>query len=64
MCIRDRNYSERTAGPSDAELTQLSASLKKAEIALAEAQSAYDKVAWQGNASSQSADLQLSLIHI
>jgi HlyD family secretion protein len=62
LAAAQSSYTELTAGPSEAELTQLSASLKKAEIALAEAQSAYDKVAWQGNASSQSADLQSATI--
>lgn len=62
LAAAQSSYAELTAGPSDAELTQLSADLKKAEIALAEAQSAYDKVAWQGNASSQSADLQSATI--
>jgi HlyD family secretion protein len=62
LAAAQSQYAELTAGPSDAELTQLSADLKKAEIALAEAQSAYDKVAWQGNASSQSADLQAATI--
>lgn len=62
LAASQSSYAELAAGPSDAELTQLSADLKKAEIALAEAQSAYDKVAWQGNASSQSADLQSATI--
>jgi len=62
LAAAQSSYAELTAGPSDAELTQMSADLKKAEIALAEAQSAYDKVAWQGNASSQSADLQSATI--
>lgn len=62
LAAAQSSYAELTAGPSEAELTQLSASLKKAEIALAEAQGAYDKVAWQGNASSQAADLQSATI--
>ena len=62
LAAAQSKYGELTAGPSDAELTQLSADLKKKEIALAEAQSAYDKVAWQGNASQQSADLQSATI--
>lgn len=54
------NYSELQAGPSDAELTQLSADLKKAEVALAEAQRAYDQIAWQNNTgmTTEAADLQ------
>lgn len=57
-------YSELQAGPSAAELTQLSASLEKAEITLADAQRAYDQVAWQGSAgmSSQASDLQAATI--
>jgi HlyD family secretion protein len=62
LAAAQSSYAELTAGPSEAELTQLSADLKKAEITLAEAQGAYDKVAWQGNASSQSADLQSATI--
>lgn len=62
LAAAQSSYTELTAGPSEAELTQLSADLRKAEIALAEAQGAYDKVAWQGNASSQSADLQSATI--
>ncbi|MBV7331569.1 efflux RND transporter periplasmic adaptor subunit [Chloroflexi bacterium TSY] len=54
------NYNEVQAGPSDAELTQLSADLMKAEVALAEAQRAYDEVAWRNDVgmTSQAADLQ------
>lgn len=57
-------YSELQAGPSAAELTQLSAGLEKAEITLADAQRAYDQVAWQGSAgmSSQASDLQAATI--
>ncbi|MEZ4863392.1 MAG: efflux RND transporter periplasmic adaptor subunit [Caldilineaceae bacterium] len=53
-------YNELQAGPSQAELTQLSADLKKAEVALAEAQRAYDKVAWRSEVgmTSESANLQ------
>lgn len=42
-------YNEHLAGPSDAELIQLSADLMKKKVALAEAQGAYDKVAWRNN---------------
>lgn len=54
------NYNDLLAGPSQDELTQLSADLKKAEVALAEAQRAYDKVAWRNESgmTSESADLQ------
>ncbi|MCB0120694.1 MAG: efflux RND transporter periplasmic adaptor subunit [Caldilineaceae bacterium] len=53
-------YNELQAGPSQAELTQLSADRKKAEIALAEAQRAYDKVAWRNDVgmTSEAAALQ------
>ncbi len=62
LAAAEAKYAELTAGPSAAELTQLSADLKKKEIALADAQRAYDKVAWQGGASQQSADLQSATI--
>ena len=62
LAAAQAKYAELTAGPSEAELTQLSADLKKKEIALADAQRAYDKVAWQGGASQQSADLQSATI--
>lgn len=62
LAAAQAKYAELTVGPSDAELTQLSADLKKKEIALADAQRAYDKVAWQGGASQQSADLQSATI--
>ena len=38
LAAAQSSYSELTAGPSAAELTQLSADLKKAEVAVAEAQ--------------------------
>lgn len=62
LAAAQAKYAELTAGPSEAELTQLSADLKKKEIALADAQRAYDKVAWQGGASQQSTDLQSATI--
>ena len=57
-------YNELEAGPSSAELTQLSADLKSAQVTVAEAQTAYDKVAWQNNAgmTSEAADLQTATI--
>ena len=60
LAAAQASYSELQAGPSDAELTQLSADMKKAEIALASAQGAYDKIAWQGSAgmSSEASALQ------
>ncbi len=56
------SYSEDQAGPSADELTQLSASLHKNEIALADAQRAYDKVAWRGGDSAESVALQSATI--
>jgi HlyD family secretion protein len=60
LAAAQAGYSELQAGPSAAELTQLSADMKKAQIALASAQSAYDKIAWQGSAgmSSEAGTLQ------
>ena len=43
-------YNDLKAGPSDAELTRLEANLRKTEIALQEAQRAYDKVKWANDA--------------
>lgn len=42
-------YNELQAGPTQAELVQLSADLKKSEIALAEARRAYDRVVWRND---------------
>ena len=60
LAAAQAGYSELEAGPSAAELTQLSADMKKAQIALASAQGAYDKIAWQGSAgmSSEASALQ------
>ena len=60
LAAAQAGYSELQAGPSAAELTQLSADMKKAEIALASAQGAYDRIAWQGSAgmSSEASALQ------
>ena len=57
-------YNELLAGESEAELTQLSAELRKAEVAVAEAQDAYNAIAWQNSAgmTSQAADLQSATI--
>lgn len=54
------SYNELTDGLTDAERTSQAAALRKAEVALQEAQRAYDKIRWQGDAgaTSQSADLQ------
>jgi HlyD family secretion protein len=58
------SYQELKDGPSDAELTQLSADLDKAQIALQQAQWAYDQVSYKGDvgSSSQAADLQSATI--
>ena len=56
------SYGEKQAGPTDDELTQLSATLRKNEIALADAQRAYDQVAWRGGESSESVALQSATI--
>lgn len=57
-------YSELQAGASDAELTQLGADLRSKEVALAEAQRAFDQVKWRGDSgmTSQAADLQQATI--
>lgn len=57
-------YNELKAGPSQDKLTQLIASLKKAEVALAEARRAYDKVAWRNDVgmTSEAAKLQSATI--
>ena len=48
------------AGPTQDTITSLQSDLKSAEVALAEAQSAYDRVAWRNDVgrTSQAADLQ------
>ena len=52
------------AGPSEDTITSLQADLKSAEVALAEAQSAYDRVAWRNDVgrTSQAADLQAATL--
>ncbi|MEZ4660732.1 MAG: efflux RND transporter periplasmic adaptor subunit [Caldilineaceae bacterium] len=57
-------YNELEAGPSQEELTQLSANMKKAEVALAVARRAYDQIAWRNDTgmTSQAADLQSATI--
>lgn len=57
-------YEELTAGASDAELTQLSADLRKKQVALAQAQGDYDEIAWRNDAgmSSEAATLQETTI--
>ena len=52
------------AGPSHDTMTSLQADLKAAEVARAEAQAAYDKVAWRNDvgATSQAADLQTATL--
>lgn len=57
-------YRDLQNGPDTAELTKLEANLRKTEIALQEAQRAYDKVKWAGDAgaSREGADLQKATI--
>lgn len=57
-------YNDLKAGPSDAELTKLEANLRKTEIALQEAQRAYDKVKWANDAgmTAEGAKLQQATI--
>lgn len=52
------------AGPSEDAITSLQSDLKSAEVALAEAQSAYDRVAWRNDVgrTSQAADLQAATL--
>lgn len=54
------SYNELKAGPRPSQLTQAKANLKQAEIALQQAQRAYDKIAWQpeAGASGEGAALQ------
>ncbi len=53
-------YNELLAGSSDAQLIQLSADMRKKEVVLAEAQRAYDAIAWRNDsaATAQAAELQ------
>ena len=62
--VAQASYAELQAGKSQAALTQLVADLKKAEVALAEAQRAYDQVAWRNDVgmTTESADLQEATI--
>ena len=57
-------YNELKAGPTQARLTQDQASLRQAEIALQEAQRAYDQIAWMPEAGTrpESAALQQATI--
>jgi HlyD family secretion protein len=57
-------YNELLAGSSDAQLTQLSADMRKKEVALAEAQRAYDAIAWRNDsaATAQAAELEQATI--
>ena len=57
-------YNELLAGASDAQLTQLSADMRKKEITLAEAQRAYNEIAWKNDsaATSQAAALEQATI--
>jgi HlyD family secretion protein len=64
LAAAQASYSELQAGPSAVEITQLSADLKKADLTLADAQRAYDQVAWQNSSgmSSQATELQSATI--
>lgn len=64
LAAAQATYNELQAGPNADELTQLSASLKKAEISSAEAQRAYDQIAWRNDVgmTSQAAALQSATI--
>lgn len=64
LAAAQSSYTELTSGPSADELTQLSADLKKSEITLAEAQRAYDQVAWRNDVgmTSEAAELQSATI--
>lgn len=64
LAAAQSSYSELKAGPTQDELTQKVADLKKAEIAVADAQRAYDRIAWQSNAgmSSEASALQEATI--
>jgi multidrug resistance efflux pump len=57
-------YNELLDGPSQDELTQRSASLRQAEIAMAEAQTNYNKIAWRNDVgmTRESAALQTATI--
>jgi multidrug resistance efflux pump len=53
-------YNELRAGPTEARLQQLGANLERAELAVAQAQRAYNEVAWRGDVgrTPQAANLQ------
>lgn len=57
-------YNDLLAGPSQDALTQLSADIKKKEIALANAQRTYDRVAWRNDVgmTNEAASLQQATI--
>ncbi|MEM7532061.1 MAG: efflux RND transporter periplasmic adaptor subunit [Chloroflexota bacterium] len=57
-------YNDLLNGPSDAELVQLQANLKRTEVALADAQSAYNEIAWRNDVglTPQSVQLQSATI--
>lgn len=60
LAAAQATYTDLQRGPTDAELTQLATAMRKAEVAVAEAQTAYDQIAWQNSAgmTSQAATLQ------
>ena len=62
LAAAQASYDELAAGASQDQLTQLSADLKKKEIALQDAQRAYDQVAWRGGSSAEAVALQSATI--
>lgn len=64
LAAAQANYSDVVAPPTGDELTQLEADLRRAEVAVAEAQTAYDHIAWQNSSgmTSEAAELQSATI--
>jgi HlyD family secretion protein len=60
LAAAQASYQELQNGPTEAELTQLQTAMRKAEVAVAEAQTNYDAIAWRNDAgmTSQAAELQ------
>ncbi len=62
LAAAQASYDELLAGASQDKLIQLSADLKKKELAVQDAQRAYDQVAWRGGASAEAVTLQSATI--
>jgi HlyD family secretion protein len=64
LAAAQESYQELIDGPSEAELTQLATELHKASITLKQAQEAYNKISYRGDAGStqQAMDLQTATI--